>query len=87
MDMQSVEVKKPDTGTWVMGLLLVICVILFVASSGEALLWLPKPIFVFFRMASIVGIMGILAYFIGESLPRSMYDPYRFPGSMQNRGG
>ena len=79
MDMQSVEVKKPDNGTLVMGLLLVICVILFVASSGEALLWLPKPIFVFFRMASIVGIMGILAYFIGESLPRSMYDPCRFP--------
>ena len=79
METHSTEVKKPDTGTLVMALLLVVCVILFIASSGEALLWLPRPIFVFFRMASIVGILGILAYFIGESLPRSMYDPRRFP--------
>ena len=79
METHSTEVKKPDIGTLVMALLLVVCVILFIASSGEALLWLPRPVFVFFRMASIVGILGILAYFIGESLPRSMYDPCRFP--------
>lgn len=79
MEMQSAEVKKTDTGTLVMGSLLIICVILFALSSGDALLWMPGPIFVFFRMASIVGILGILAYFIGESLPRSMYDPRRFP--------
>ncbi len=79
MKPQSAEVKKPDTGMLVMGLLLVACVILFVLSSGEVLCWLPRPVFVFFRMASIVGILGIPAYFIGESLPRSMYDPKRFP--------
>ena len=79
MKPQSAEVKKPDTGMLVMGLLLTVCVILFILSSGEALSWLPRPVFVFFRMASIVGILGILACFIGESLPRSMYDPKRFP--------
>ena len=68
-----------DTGTIVMCLLFAICVALFALTGGDTLLWLPKPLFVFFRMASIVGILGILAYFIGESLPRSIYDPYRFP--------
>lgn len=79
MELYSAEGKKADTGTLVMVLLLVVCVILFILSSGKALLWLPRPVFVFFRMASIVGILGILAYFIGESLPRSLYDPCRFP--------
>ena len=71
--------RRFDPGTVVMCLLFVVCIALFALTDGDKLLWLPKPLFVFFRMASIVGILGILAYFIGESLPRSIYDPYRFP--------
>lgn len=68
-----------DRGTLVMLLLLALCVALFALTSGDALRFLWEPLFVFFRMASIVGIIGIPAFFIGESLPRSMYDPNRFP--------
>ena len=68
-----------ETGRLVMALLFVLCAALFALTSGEALRFLWTPLFVFLRMASIVGILGILAFFIGESLPRSLYDPDRFP--------
>ena len=70
---------KPDGGALVMLALLALCVALFALSRGEALRVLPTPLYVFLRMASIVGIIGIPAFFIGESLPRSIYDPNRFP--------
>ena len=74
------KVGKPfDTGKAVMALLLLLCCGLFYVTCGESLRGLPVPLFVFLRMASIVGILGILAFFIGESVPRSFYNPDRFP--------
>ena len=46
-----------DTGTVVLLLLFAICVVLFVLSCGDKLLGLPKLLFVFLRMASIVGLI------------------------------
>ena len=74
MERKEQSARMFDTGTVVMCLLFVVCIALFALTGGDRLRWLPKPLFVFFRMASIVGILGILAYFIGESLPRSIYD-------------
>ena len=71
--------KALDTGTVVLWVLFALSVVVFTLSCGDSLLGLPKLLYVFLRMASIVGIIGILAYFIGESVPRSVYDPYRFP--------
>ena len=71
--------KRFDLSTLVMLALFALCVALFVLTGGERLAHLFKPLFVFLRMASIVGIIGIPTFYIGESLPRSMYDPERFP--------
>jgi len=68
-----------DVGTLVMALLFVASVAVFRLTSGDKLSHLFKPLFVFLRMASIVGIIGIAAYFIGESVPRAWYDYRRFP--------
>ena len=68
-----------DAGKLVMALLLVLCAGLFALTNGEALRGLWTPLYVFLRMASIVGILGIIAFFIGESIPRALYDPDRFP--------
>ncbi len=68
-----------DMGTLVMVLLFCLSVAVFALTSGDRLAHLFKPLYVFLRMASIVGIIGIAAFFIGESLPRSMYDYRRFP--------
>ena len=71
--------RGPDAGTLVMVLLFALCVAVFVLSCGTTLRRLPEPLYVFLRMASIVGIIGIPTFFIGESLPRSIYDPECFP--------
>lgn len=71
--------KDFDVSMLVMALLFAVCVALFVLTSGERLAHLFKPLFVFLRMASIVGIIGIAAFFIGEGLPRSLYNYRRFP--------
>ena len=68
-----------DISTLVMVLLFGLSVAVFVLTSGDRLAHLFKPLYVFLRMASIVGIIGIAAFFIGESLPRSLYDYRRFP--------
>lgn len=68
-----------DLSVLIMALLFAVCVALFVLTSGDRLSNLFKPLFVFLRMASIVGIIGIAAFFIGESIPRSWYDYRRFP--------
>lgn len=71
-----------DMGTVVMWLLFVLCVLVFYWTGKESSLkstrLLNELLHVFFRMASIVGIIGIPSYFIGESLPRT-YHPDRFP--------
>ena len=68
-----------DVGALIMVLLFIVCVALFALTSSGRLSHLFKPLFVFLRMASIVGIIGIAAFFIGESVPRSWYDYRRFP--------
>ena len=68
-----------NMGVLIMALLFAVCVGLFVLTSGDRLSHLFKPLFVFLRMASIVGIIGIPAFFIGEGLPRSWFDYRRFP--------
>ena len=71
--------KLFDKSAVVMAALFALGVALFALTSGERLAHLFKPLFVFLRMASIVSIIGIPTFYIGESLPRSMYDPERFP--------
>lgn len=64
-----------------------LALLFFLAASVAVFRWtqggrpeaLPNILYVFFRMASIVGMIGVPAYFIGESLPRSMYHADRFP--------
>ena len=68
-----------DMSTLVMVLLFIASVAVFALTSGDLLSHLFKPLYVFLRMASIVGIIGIAAFFIGESVPRSWYDYRRFP--------
>ena len=68
-----------DIGALIMALLFVLSVAVFALTSGDRLKHLFKPLYVFLRMASIVGIIGIAAFFIGESIPRSLYDYRRFP--------
>ena len=68
-----------DIGALIMALLFVLSIAVFALTSGDRLKHLFKPLYVFLRMASIVGIIGIAAFFIGESIPRSLYDYRRFP--------
>ena len=68
-----------DIGALIMALLFVLSVAVFALTSGDRLKHLFKPLYVFLRMASIVGIIGIAAFFIGESIPRALYDYRRFP--------
>lgn len=64
-----------------MYLLLMVAVFVLLFTSREAVLrdLLPKPIYLFLRFASIVGTVGVPAFFLGEKLPRSKLDPDRFP--------
>lgn len=68
-----------DVGKLVMALLFVASVAVFALTESGCLSHLFKPLYVFLRMASIVGIIGIIAFFVGESIPRSWYDYRRFP--------
>lgn len=76
--------KRPGKGGFdiaalIMALLFMLCVALFILTGGDRLSHMFKPLFIFLRMASIVGIIGIIAFFVGESLPRSIYRWDRFP--------
>ena len=70
-----------DWQIMVMYLLLMISVFVLMFTSGESFLKevLPKPLYLFLRFAAIVGTLGVPAFFLGEKLPRSMFDPNRFP--------
>ena len=68
-----------DMSLLIMAFLFAVCVAVFALTSGDRLKHLFKPLYVFLRMASIVGIIGIPAFFIGESIPRSWFDYRRFP--------
>ena len=70
-----------DWNIMVMYLLMMVSVFLLMFTSGESFLSdvLPKPLYLFLRFASIVGTVGIPAFFLGEKLPRSIFDPEKFP--------
>lgn len=77
----SVAMRPVDWHVLIMYLLLVASVFLLMFTTGDASLRqvLPKPLFVFLRFASIVGLLGIPAFFWGEKVPRSWFDPEKFP--------
>ena len=77
----SVAMRPVDWHVMIMYLLLVACVFLLMFTTGDASLRqvLPKPLFVFLRFASIVGLLGIPAFFWGEKVPRRWFDPGKFP--------
>lgn len=77
----SVAMRPIDWHIMIMYLLLVASVFLLMFTTGDASLRqvLPKPLFVFLRFASIVGLLGIPAFFWGEKVPRRWFDPGKFP--------
>ena len=77
----SVAMRPVDWHVMIMYLLLVASVFLLMFTTGDAGLRqvLPKPLFVFLRFASIVGLLGIPAFFWGEKVPRRWFDPGKFP--------
>ena len=76
-----VAMRPIDWQIMAMYLLLMVSVFVLMFTSRDSLLKdvLPKPVYLFLRFASIVGTVGIIAFFFGEKLPRSMFDPDRFP--------
>lgn len=76
-----VAMRPIDWQIMAMYLLLMISVFTLMFTSGDSFLKdvLPEPVYLFLRFASIVGTVGIPAFFLGEKLPRSMFDPDRFP--------
>lgn len=76
-----VAMRPVDWQTMVMYLLLMGGVFLFLFTSGDSSLHdvLPKGIYLFLRFASIVITIGVMAFFIGERLPREKFNPEKFP--------
>ncbi len=76
-----VAMRPIDWQIMVMYLMLMVSFFLLMFTSGDAFLSdvLPKPIYLFLRFAAIVGTVGIPAFFLGEKLPRSIFDPEKFP--------
>lgn len=76
-----VAMRPIDWQIMMMYLLLLISVFVLMFTSGESFLQelLPNVLYQFLRFAAIVGTMGVPAFFLGEKLPRAMFDPDRFP--------
>lgn len=76
-----VAMRPIDWQVMVMYLLLMLSVFLLMFTSGESFLKdvLPKPLYLFARFASIVGTLGVPAFFLGEKLPRRWFNPEKFP--------
>lgn len=76
-----VAMRPIDWQVMVMYLLLMLSVFLLMFTSGESFLRdvLPKPIYLFLRFASIVGTLGVPAFFLGEKVPRAWFDPEKYP--------
>ena len=70
-----------DYGSLVMYLLLAASVFILLFTGGDSYtketLW--PPAYVFLRLASIVGVTGIPAFFLGEKMPREKLNPEAFP--------
>ena len=78
---EEVAMRRIDWNILIMYLLLVAALFILMFTSGDSYLKevLPKPIYLFLRFASIVGTIGIPAFFAGEKIPREKLDPERFP--------
>lgn len=76
-----VAMRPIDWQVMVMYLLLMLSVFLLLFTSGDSSLsdMLPKPLYLFARFASIVGTLGVPAFFLGEKLPRKWFHYDRFP--------
>lgn len=76
-----IAMRPIDWQIMAMYLLLMISFFLLMFTSGDSFLRdaAPKPVYLFLRFASIVGTVGISAFFLGEKLPRSIFDPEKFP--------
>lgn len=76
-----VAMRPIDWHLMALYLLLMLSVFVLLFTSKDAFLkeLLPAPLYLFLRFASIVGTMGIPAFFLGEKLPRSIFNPDKFP--------
>lgn len=76
-----VAMRPIDWQIMFMYLLLMLSIFMLMLTSGESFLRdvLPSAAYHFVRFASIVGTTGIIAFFLGEKLPRAMFDPEKFP--------
>lgn len=76
-----VAMRPIDWQVMIMYLLLMLSVFVLMFTSKESFLReaLPKPLYLFLRFASIVGTLGVPAFFLGEKLPRSWFDAEKFP--------
>lgn len=76
-----VAMRPIDWQVMVMYLLLMLSVFLLMFTSGESflreVLW--KPLYLFLRFASIVGTLGVPAFFLGEKVPRTWFNTDAFP--------
>gem|GEM_PF-808909 len=80
-----VAMRPIDWSTMVMYLLFLASFFLLMFTSGDSYLAdvLVKPLFIFLRLAAIVGTTGIPAFFLGEKMHRDRLDPERFPFKCQ----
>lgn len=76
-----VAMRPIDWQVMIMYILLMISVFLLMYTEGDSYLSqvLPKPLYLFLRFASIVGVMGVPSFFLGEKLPRSWFKADAFP--------
>lgn len=76
-----VAMRPIDWQVMVMYLILMLSVFMLMYTKGDSFLHdvLPTPIYLFVRFASIVGTLGVPAFFLGEKLPRSIFKPECFP--------
>lgn len=76
-----VAMRPIDWQVMVMYLLLMLSIFLLMYTSGDSFLYdvLPKPLYLLARFASIVGTLGVPAFFLGEKLPRKWFRYDRFP--------
>ena len=79
---EEVAMRTIDWGVLALYLLFMAAIFLMLFTTGDSylhdVLW--KPLFLFLRFASIVGVLGIPAFFLGEKIPREKlhYDSFLF---------
>jgi len=76
-----VAMRPIDWQVMTMYLLLMLAFFVLMFTSGDSFLHdvLPKPLYLFLRFASIIGTIGIPAFFWGEKVPRSWFNFEKLP--------